>query len=104
MLGMRTARERRGITQKELGRITGIHEITLSRWENGHQSPSIKGAELVARALGVPLSELLDGSRSKHNTSEAARVIAREEKSKTPPAAISTARDRKASGASLEGV
>lgn len=104
MLGMRTARERKGITQKELGRITGIHAVTLSRWENGHQSPSVRGLSLVASVLGVPLSELLDGSQGKHTTSEAARVIGRAEKTKTPPGLSPRQMDREPSGASSKGV
>lgn len=53
-------RESRGWSQRELGRQSGIHWNTLSRWERGHVArvPAEDVAK-VADALGVSIDDLL---------------------------------------------
>jgi DNA-binding transcriptional regulator YiaG len=36
---VKAVRSRLGLTQAELGRLVGVHEITVCRWERGHLAP-----------------------------------------------------------------
>jgi transcriptional regulator with XRE-family HTH domain len=53
------ARTEAGLTQEQLGDLTGLGQTVVSRIESGHRR--IESIELlsIARALGVDLSELL---------------------------------------------
>jgi transcriptional regulator with XRE-family HTH domain len=53
------ARTAAGITQEELGRLTGLGQSVISRIESGHRK--VDSAELVAiaKALGIEAVELL---------------------------------------------
>jgi len=53
---IRAARERRGLTQKQLAGATGIHERTLRNYETGATRPSGVFARALEEALGVNLS------------------------------------------------
>ena len=56
---LREARQRRLVTQEELSARTGIAEATISRIENGLQSPRISTIRKLATALDVPPEELI---------------------------------------------
>lgn len=56
MVPLRTARESRGISQKTLGKQTGIQQATLSRAELG-QGVTRQQAETLARFFGFPWDE-----------------------------------------------
>ena len=49
------ARERQGITQKELSARTGIAQADISKLENGNANPSIKTLKRLASGLGCRL-------------------------------------------------
>ena len=49
------ARERQGITQKELAARTGITQADISKLENGNANPSIKTLKRLASGLGCRL-------------------------------------------------
>lgn len=53
-------RIRKGMSQVELSRKTGISQGQLSLLEHGKHSPSLDKAVKLARALGVSVEELLD--------------------------------------------
>lgn len=57
--GLRAQRESAGLTQLELAVRAGLTPATVSRLENGHQSPTLVTVEALARALGIPLSDLV---------------------------------------------
>jgi len=57
--GLRQLRETAGLTQLELAVRAGLTPATISRLENGHQSPTLVTAEALARALDIPLAGLL---------------------------------------------
>lgn len=42
---------RKGMTQKELAIIVGVHESTFSQWVNGNTEPLISQALKIAKAL-----------------------------------------------------
>jgi transcriptional regulator with XRE-family HTH domain len=55
---LRAIREKKGLSQRDLGQPTGIQRTYISRVENGHTVPSLENLKEIASALGVPLHEL----------------------------------------------
>lgn len=56
---LRAVRRRREVTLAELAKIVGTSESTLSRLESGERQPTLKLLLPLARALAVPLDELV---------------------------------------------
>jgi transcriptional regulator with XRE-family HTH domain len=56
---LRKARARRKLTQAELARRAGIHQVTVARLENGTHRPSMDTLQRLAKALRVKVAELL---------------------------------------------
>ena len=52
-------REKKGITQSELAKITNIHQAEISKIERGIGNPSIKTLERLAEGLGLRLELIL---------------------------------------------
>ena len=50
------AREKTGLTQKELSRRTGITQCDISRLEHGNANPSLKTLQRLARGLNMKLT------------------------------------------------
>ena len=55
---VKTFRQNQGITVKELSEQTGLSIGMLSKIENGVTSPSLNTLQLLASALGVPITSL----------------------------------------------
>jgi transcriptional regulator with XRE-family HTH domain len=55
---IREARNRKRMTQEALGKIVGVGNAQISRFENGSRIPRIHEAEKIAQALDIPLSEI----------------------------------------------
>lgn len=56
---LKQARKRYGgYTQKELAELVGVSEMTISNWETGKTSPSIRLWRKVADVLGVAMQDL----------------------------------------------
>ena len=53
-------RKEKGITQEELAAKVYVTRQAVSRWETGETTPSIDMAKLLACALDVPVTRLLD--------------------------------------------
>ena len=49
------AREKSGMTQKELSEKTGITQADISRLENGNANPSMKTLQRLAEGMGMTL-------------------------------------------------
>lgn len=82
---LRRARIRRGLTQRELARLSGIPGSHISRIENGHRLPSLETLERLTGALQVRLSDLLYeadayGSSPANLHQAVAQIIARARK------------------------
>lgn len=56
-------RKERGMTQEALGELLGVSQRTVSRWETGRNMPDIGLLTPLSEALGVTVSELLEGRR-----------------------------------------
>jgi len=55
---IRSLRQKRGLSQGDLEKRTGLMRCYISRVENGHTVPSIETLFRIARALEAPLPEL----------------------------------------------
>jgi len=53
---LKAARDRAGITQRELARRAGTSQAMVARIERGQQSPSIATLDRLVRACGLDLS------------------------------------------------
>lgn len=54
------ARNNKNITLVKLSRLTGISKSTLNNIENERVSPTIKQLEIIAKVLGVKISDLYE--------------------------------------------
>ncbi len=58
---IKTARKKRGWTQIELGRKSGLDQAVISRMERGVHYPRMETLERTAETFSIPVSELLLG-------------------------------------------
>lgn len=58
---IRTLREKKHYTQKQLADRLCVSDKTVSKWENGRGFPDIALLEPLAQHLGVSVAELLSG-------------------------------------------
>lgn len=52
-------RIQRGLTQDQLADILGCPQATISRWEQGTNSPSTKSLRALAKALDCSIDDLI---------------------------------------------
>ena len=71
---LKKIREERNLTQEQLGNILGTSKQVISRYENGHRSPSVTIAASYAERLGIDIGFLADDKRNKPD-SEAFNVV-----------------------------
>lgn len=55
MLDIKEKRVAAGLSQTELGRLTGLNQATISRIERGRQEPSLSQLQRIADACGYEL-------------------------------------------------
>ena len=53
-----------GLTQKELADRIGVTDKAVSKWERGRGFPDVAILEILAKALDVSVTELMNGERS----------------------------------------
>jgi transcriptional regulator with XRE-family HTH domain len=56
---LKQLRELKGLSQGKIEELTGLLRSYISRVENGHTVPSVESVEKFARALDMPLYQLL---------------------------------------------
>jgi transcriptional regulator with XRE-family HTH domain len=56
---LRTVREHKELSQGDIEKRSGLLRCYISRVENGHTVPAVETLEKLARALEIPLYELL---------------------------------------------
>jgi transcriptional regulator with XRE-family HTH domain len=54
-------RERRGLTQEQLGWASGIHQTAVARIESGERKPTLETILKLAAGLEVPPADLFAG-------------------------------------------
>ena len=52
-------RQERGLSQEALAQKTGLNRVTLARLERAMHPPNLETLERIARALRVPLADLV---------------------------------------------
>lgn len=67
-------RSRRGLTQQELSRLSGINKASISQIETGNIGLSKDKREALARALEVEIAEFYRSPEAKHQTDERLRL------------------------------
>lgn len=67
---LRSWRERRGWSLRELGERSGVSYVTIQRIEAGRMSPTVGTLEKLARALGIEARDLFPrkGHRTRRGT------------------------------------
>lgn len=56
---IRRARERRGLTQRQLAERTGYSQSTVAGWESGRRGCRLEALQRVARVLNLSIGELV---------------------------------------------
>jgi len=56
---LRVHRAEQGLTQVELSRKSGVHAVSISRFESGHTALTVRNIQRLAAALGVEVSEIV---------------------------------------------
>ena len=56
---LREIRQRKAMTQEALSKAAKINRVTITKYETGVSSPTLKSAEKLAAALGVTVDELI---------------------------------------------
>jgi transcriptional regulator with XRE-family HTH domain len=60
MRRIRETRRAKKFTQRQLSIATGLQQSSISRLENGKQHAKLKDLNRIARALGVPVTQLIE--------------------------------------------
>lgn len=71
---LKEARERRGLTQAELGKEAGLPSTTLSHFESGSRKPSFDNLRRLTRVLGVSTDYLMGIVDTPEATGAASRI------------------------------
>lgn len=61
---LKLLRQRKGLTQVELARVSRVHNVNLSRYERGMTEPGPDVLRRLAEALDVSVGHLVEGSAS----------------------------------------
>ena len=56
---VRAGRVASGLTQQELADLTGLHRVTINRFETGQLDPRLSNVLTASRALNIPIAVLL---------------------------------------------
>ena len=56
---LKEIRKEHGMTQEQLAKATGIHRVTIAKYEAQKVDPTTECAERIATALGVTVDDLI---------------------------------------------
>lgn len=70
-------RKEKGLTQKALGKLCGINEATIRKYELGKLNPKIETVQRIANALNVSVLDILNYEFS-HKDKEKMKEIIKE--------------------------
>ncbi|HPP38410.1 MAG TPA: helix-turn-helix transcriptional regulator [Thermosynergistes sp.] len=75
-LRIKLARIRAGLKQKELAEMVGMHPMSISQIESGRRSTTIAQLLEIAKALGVPIVQILGGAGEDELSLELEKLLA----------------------------
>ena len=61
---LRSLREENGLSQAQLGRLAGVSDKAVSKWESGASDPSTSNLLALAKLFGIDAKELLDETKN----------------------------------------
>ena len=64
---IKSLRNEKGMTQKELAQNLSISDKTVSKWETGNGLPDIENLQPLCGLLGISINELLSGEKLPEN-------------------------------------
>lgn len=77
---LRAIREQKNLSQGDIEKRTGLLRCYISRVENGHTIPAVETLEKIARALEMPLYQLLyDGEKPPGPPSTAEQMASKDD-------------------------
>ena len=53
-------RRQKGYSQEALSAMSGVHRMTIARFESGKAIPKLSTLKKLSETLGVPIDELID--------------------------------------------
>lgn len=56
---VRELREQHGLSPAAFARLVGMSEKAVRQWESGARNPTKQSARRIARALGIPVDQVL---------------------------------------------
>lgn len=63
-------RKEKGLTQKRLSELSGVHEVQIARYENGKSKPSVEILKKICEALEQPYILFMDYESGKKELSK----------------------------------
>jgi len=51
-------RKKKRLTQKQLGKLLGVSDAAVARWESGKREPRLKDCQHIAKVTGIPIGLL----------------------------------------------
>lgn len=64
---LRDLRKKRGLTQKAFGKLLGVEQSSISKWETGATTPDTSSLLKLAIAYAMPLDMILAGVDAKYD-------------------------------------
>ena len=53
-------RKAKGLSQARLSELSGVHRVTICKYETGVVSPNVRNLKKLSDALEVPVDEIID--------------------------------------------
>ena len=57
---IRIMRQKKGLTQEELGKLLGVKKSAISRWESGERRITLENIRNISQAMDFPLGAFLE--------------------------------------------
>ena len=67
---IRKSRKKQGLSQEQLAKISGLSRSSIINFESGRRDPRVKDLKKIARALDVPVEQLISDDRQEKEFSE----------------------------------
>lgn len=57
---LKLQRQKKNLSQEDLGKLIGVSGVTIMRYEKGTRQPKLETIKKIANALKIPVAELID--------------------------------------------